>query len=419
MSTYVIGLNTVSSDDDRLQAMLSQARTAGHRPLCACTPQGVEMYTAKVGGTYIIKRMPGSGAEHALSCESYEPPPELSGLGQVQGSAITEDTDSGVTTLRLGFSLSKAGGKTAPEASGAPSDSVATDGTKLTLRGMLHYLWEEAGFNRWTPAMAGRRNWSVVRKYLLEAAAGKNAKGKGIVESLYVPERFSVEQKEAIAARRMQQMMAVASSGTGRRKLLLAIGEVKEIAQSRFGHKIILKHAADCPFMMNEDLYKRMTKRFESELALWDAVESAHLMVVGTFAVGTTGVASFEELSLMVVTENWIPFENTFDKLVIDAMTDAGRPFMKGLRYNLADSVPLASVVATDTEPTPTALYIIGPEADDDDVSRVNELAAYSALASWIWNSGSDPMPALPRAGGADLPSSDENAPFLAQTEQF
>ncbi|TQC47016.1 DUF1173 family protein [Rhodococcus sp. WS4] len=35
----------------------------------------------------------------------------------------------------------------------------------------------------------------------------------------------------------------------------------------------------------------------------------------------------------MVVTENWIPFESTFDKMVIDAMTTANRPFVKGLRY--------------------------------------------------------------------------------------
>ncbi|QTJ71395.1 DUF1173 domain-containing protein (plasmid) [Rhodococcus sp. ZPP] len=396
MSTYQIGSETIPAHSEGLQDVLIRARAAGMRPRCLCTQSGVEMYLAKVGGRYIVKRMPGSGAEHQAGCESYEPPPELSGLGQVQGSAITEDAADGETTLRLGFSLSKTGGKAAPDMSGGGSDSVTTDGTKLTLRAMLHYLWEEAGFNKWVPAMAGRRNWPVIRKYLLEAASGKNAKGKGILESLYVPEPFSLDHKAEITGRRMQQMMAVASAGTGRRKLLLAVGEVKDIAATRFGHKIILKQVADCPFMINDDLHKRMLKRFEVELGLWDAVEGSHLMVIGTFAVGRTGVASFEELSLMVVTENWIPFESTFDKMVIDAMTTANRPFVKGLRYNLAAPVPLASIVATDAAPGPTALYIIAPDTDDEQIAVVDELAEDSSLASWIWNAGLDPMPELP-----------------------
>lgn len=396
MSTYLIGSETITAHSEGLQDVLLRARAAGLRPRCLCTPAGVGMYLAKVAGRYIIKRMPGSGADHEPDCESYEPPPELSGLGQVQGSAITEDDEDGETTLRLGFSLSKTGGKTAPDMTDGGSDSVATDGTKLTLRAMLHYLWEEAAFNRWVPAMAGRRNWPVIRKYLLAAAAGKNAKGKEILESLYIPEAFSLDHKAEITGRRMQQMMAVASAGTGRRKLLLAVGEVKEIAQTRFGHRIMLKQVADCPFMINDDLHKRMLKRFDVELGLWDAVEDSHLMVIGTFAVGRTGVASFEELSLMVVTENWIPFESTFDKMVIDAMTTENRPFVKGLRYNLAAPVPLASIVATDTAPGPTALYIIAPDTEEEQIAVVDELADSSSLASWIWNAGVDPMPELP-----------------------
>src|SRR6187401_2771876 len=111
MHHYLIGPETHAADEAGLQDALTRARSAGVRPRCACTHDGVEMYTAKIAGHLIVKRMPGTGGEHAAECESYEPPPELSGLGQVQGSAIAEDTDAGVTTLRLGFSLSKTAGK--------------------------------------------------------------------------------------------------------------------------------------------------------------------------------------------------------------------------------------------------------------------------------------------------------------------
>jgi len=64
--------------------------------------------------------------------------------------------------------------------------------------------------------------------------------------------------------------------------------------------------------MLNDDLHKRLLKRFEIELGLWDAIEGTHLVMIGTFGVSTNGIASLEEVALMNVTEHWIPFESTF-----------------------------------------------------------------------------------------------------------
>ena len=66
------------------------------------------MYVAKIQGEYYLKRMPGTGHAHDPSCDSFAMPPELSGLGQVEGKAITTD-DSGETTLKLDFPLSVRG----------------------------------------------------------------------------------------------------------------------------------------------------------------------------------------------------------------------------------------------------------------------------------------------------------------------
>ena len=84
-----------------------------------------------------------------------------------------------------------------------------------------------------------------------------------------------------------------------------------------------------------------MAARFERELALWDAVSGAHLVVIATFGVGPNGVATVEELALMVVTETWIPIEHTYDAQLVDALTRNRRRFIKGLRYNRPASRPL------------------------------------------------------------------------------
>ncbi|WP_459203461.1 DUF1173 domain-containing protein (plasmid) [Ralstonia pseudosolanacearum] len=395
MAVYQVGSRSVHSDDPALPELLATIYAEKTRPLCLCRMPGIEMYVAKVDGKYLVKRMPNSGSDHAPACDSYEPPPELSGLGQVIGSAIQEDPEEGTTALKFDFSLSKAADRKAPTPSDKETDSVKTDGNKLTLRGTLHYLWEQAGFNRWAPTMSGKRSWYVIRKYLLQAAEDKTAKGASLADILYIPETFNADKKAEITQRRMAHMMRIAAPERGTRRLMLAIGEVKEVAQSRYGHKIVLKHLPDCHFMMNDDIHKRLLKRFEVELGLWDALEGTHLMMIGTFGIGPTGVASLEEAALMCVTENWIPFESTFDKMVLDALTQQNRRFMKGMRYNLPSTRPLACAVTSDTEP-PTAMYVIPPGASDEYAAAVDELIADSKLPSWVWSAGGAAMPALP-----------------------
>lgn len=394
MSNYRIGSNTISADDPRLNGLLASIHGSKQRPLCLCRQPGVEMYVAKISGKFFLKRMPDSGSDHSTNCESYEPPQELSGLGQVAGSAIVENPDQGTTALKLDFSLTKSGAKAAPVKGAGEADSVKTDGNKLTLRGTLHYLWEQAGFNKWSPAMEGKRSWGTIRRFIMQAADNKTAKGMGLGDVIYMPETFNLDRKDEIAQRRLAQFMKVGTTTGGSRRLLILIGEVKEIGQSRYGYKIVCKHLADSPFMLNEDIHKRMTKRFQNELALWDAIEGSHLLTIATFSVNASGTASVEEVALMTVTDNWIPLENTYEKLLLDKLTNEKRRFTKGLRYNLASNRPLACAVLTDLA-NPVAMYVEPGAASDEYTAALDELIVESKLESWRWKAGSE-MPPIP-----------------------
>lgn len=398
MTTYRIGDEIIDKDSDDFNNVLASVYRSKNRPICLCRGNGIEMYVVHIGEKFYIKRMPDTGGDHDAACGSYEPPAELSGLGEVMGSAIIESADLGTTALKLDFSLKKIAGKTAPEQGDGGADSVRTGGSKLTLRGLLHYLWEEAGFQRWSPSMSNKRNWAVIRKYLLHAAEHKSTKGCNLTDILYIPEPFVLDRKDAIAQRRAAQLARVAQSSgqTGPRKLMLLIGEVKEIGPSRYGHKLVVKHLPDFAFMLNEDLHKRLDKRFETELSLWDSVEGVHLIAVATFGVNKAGVASIEEIGLMVTTENWIPFESRADKSLLDVLTQDGRRFLKGMRYNLAVSRPLAAAVLIDT-PSPTALYILQPGGGDEYGEAMDELIRDSKMESWIWHPEQGAMPNLPQ----------------------
>lgn len=285
-----IGGEDIAFDGEPAEELLAGAFARREHPLCLCCQDGVPMYVARFGDRHILKRMPGTGPQHDVDCDSYEPPSDLSGLASVEGEAIVENIEDGTTALKLGFSLSKLAGRTAPAAGESTAAGEAkTDGARLSLKAMLHFLWDRAGFNRWRPAMAGRRNWAVLRKFLLDAAAESTAKGKPLAHSLYVPEMFDARREDAIVQRRAEFMSRAIQSNGNRRSLAILIGEVKEIAPSRIGARLVVKHAPRFPFMLADDVERRLKKAFANELAVWDANAESHLITVATFGIGAAG----------------------------------------------------------------------------------------------------------------------------------
>ena len=93
MPLYQIGGDAVEKGADNFETLLGVAYAAKERPKCLCCPGGINMYVARIDERYFIKRMPYTGDDHDPACTSYEPPPELSGLGEVLGSAILEIPD--------------------------------------------------------------------------------------------------------------------------------------------------------------------------------------------------------------------------------------------------------------------------------------------------------------------------------------
>lgn len=396
MADYRFDDVIVADDAHDLQSYLSEAHAAKVRPLCLCLPAGVPMYVAKAGRAFIIKRMPNSGAAHSADCSSYQPTDEISGMSQVLGEAIRENEEDGTTALKLDFSLSKQGARTAPSPSGQQSDTVRADGSKLTLRSTLHYLWDAAELNRWTPGMTGKRTWYVVRSRLLAAAERSVAKGAPLSSQLYIPESFVGDQAAQIRQRRISHMAGLASSQKAR-KLMIAIGEIKEFGTSRGGFKITAKHLPDFPLMMEEAIYRRLRTRFANELEMWNSNEASHLMFIATIGLSASGVASIEAIAVMLVNTNWLPFEHMYDAMLLDALTMQRRRFIKGMRYNLAEAKPLACAVLSDVplHPNGVALYIRKPGLEPHEEAELDELTEQSSMPAWIW-SASEELPRLP-----------------------
>jgi hypothetical protein len=381
---------------DDVQPVLAKAWEAHARPLCLCREQGIAMYVARLHGRYFIKRMPNTGNAHSSWCGSYETPRDLSGFGQLAGSAIIEDPADGTLTLKLGFALSKTGARQAPLPSETDTGMVSAKARTLGLRGLLHLLWEQADLVRWTPAMTGKRNWHVVYRRLQGALEGNVVRGAALRDLIYIPELFVLDQKEQIARRRAEALRRAFPTGNGPRSLVIVVGDVKEIRPARFGFRLLLKHAPDFPLMLTEELHRRAARKFETELTAWNVLDDVHLIVIATFEINEAGIPLVAEINLMTTTSNWLPYDGYRERMLLDALVRSGRRFTKGLRYDLQRQIPIAAAVLMDTYPLPTALFL-HPETPDKDYSAaLTALVENAELAHWSWRPGDGEIPPLP-----------------------
>ena len=359
MPKYSFGGHIVDRDNPLFDELLTQAYKNKERPHCLCSDSGIEMYIAKIGENFILKRLPYSGQNHQPDCDSFEIPAELSGKEAVLQKAISEDEDTGLISLKFDFSLSKVSTNSAViKGEAKEKTAVQANPIKLSIRSLLHFLYEDAGLNKWTPKMHGKRNWFIIRKYLLQAAQDKVARKSPLGEFLLVPENFSVDDKDEITGRRRQFLSKLTKKGN-KQPMGILIGELKAIESARFGYKMLIKHMPDTPIYLDETVFKRMNKVFSTELAFFHENEAIHLLTICTFTLSAAGSPQVDNISFMTVDRNWLPFENIEELELLERLCSKQRSFIKGLRYNLGSGEVIASVLMTGTGEKPTAVYLV------------------------------------------------------------
>jgi hypothetical protein len=281
-AVYVVGGRRFESGSPDFAEAIIDAHACHLRPRCMCMVEGVEMYVARLGEGYIVKRMPDTGSHHAPDCPSYEPPAEASGLGQVQGSAISEDPATGLTTLRLDFAMSKVVGRSTMPTSTSESDSVASIGTRLSLRGLLHYLWDQAALTRWRPGFAGKRHWGPSADICCRRPSTPTPREPLRPGSTFPS--FSLDRRDEINTRRVAQWSQTIASPGKVQHLLLLVGEVKEIVPAGTASR---RSSSTSPTRLSCSM-NRSTAGWPAlrvGAGLWGAADDIRMMMIATFGV--------------------------------------------------------------------------------------------------------------------------------------
>ncbi|MGF6095729.1 DUF1173 family protein [Pseudomonas sp. 18175] len=396
---FALGGHIFEADDPRLQTYLAQLHGTAERPRCLCVPGGVEMYIAHYR-QYQIKRMPDTGQLHHPGCAAYAPEAAASGLGALLGEAVREDVP-GQVELRVDFPWARLGGRSVVHgpAQEEPGEVQAT-ARRMSLRAVTHFLFERAGFNRWSPAMAGKRSQRVIHHYLMAAARDIRVKGVSLSERLYVPEQFTLEHKADIAQRRRQQLALLNPVGE-ERPLALILGELKGCEPGGQGHKLWIKHMPEVPLLLNDATWRRLQHSYAALFEARDADSDIPLRLIVTALVYAKRESTYavEAASLMLTTAEWIAVEGLHDAMLVHALIEQRRRFIKPLRYDAtaSEAAAFANALLVDAGDAPVPLHVLSPF-----MKASERIAKERALAgAWCWWTDRG-LPCLPASASTD-----------------
>lgn len=383
-----------NADDVQLQAVLTEIHETSERPRCLCVPGGVEMYVA-YHQKFVIKRMPETGSLHHPGCPSYEPALQHSGLGELMGDAVLE-TGLGTVELRVDFAWTRMSGGSVPRGKSQDVSEVVVPRRRMSLRALMHFLFERAGFNRWSPAMQGKRNQGVLHKYLLEAAEEVSIKGLVLAERLYIPEPFS-EATRAHAAQRRREKLAVLNSGEGQNPAAIVMGEFKASEVTPLGRRVWIKHMPDAPLLINAKAWERIERVFAALFEARDADtgHNARLMMAALIRARREHTYEIDVASLMLTSAHWIPIEGVYELPLLHALVEQQRRFVKPLRYDAKSASAFPNALLLDVGATPIPLHVTSAFMNPkEQVIKASALKNCGPEA-WVWHTG-EPMPMFP-----------------------
>ena len=383
-------------DDPGLQDALSGVYETQERPRCLCVPGGVEMYVAK-HRQYVVKRMPDTGKHHHPGCSSYEPDPQESGLGELMGEAVLE-RELGKVELRVDFPWTRTSGRTVARREPRDVAEVGAVRRRMSLRAVTHYLFERAGFNRWSPAMEGKRSQGVLHKYLHEAAEDLTVKGVALADRLYVPEQFS-EATRFETAQRRRSKLAVLNADDEHAPLAIVLGEFKAVDSAALGNRVWIKHMPDAPLLVASKTWERMLRVFAPlfEARDTDAGHKVRLVITALIRARREHTYEIDAASMMLTSTHWIPVEGVHELPLIDALVVAHRRFIKPLRYDARRDVAFPNALLLDSGPHAVPLHIVSPFMDSKERQAKEVAISGAGPAVWSWRT-TDSMPPFPEA---------------------
>jgi Protein of unknown function (DUF1173) len=357
---------------------------------CLCTEPAQHLVVRSRSGRFHLACWPGRRGAHAPHCHFHQVPDHLSGRSRY-AAAIEEDLDGVRLHLDVSLTVNLAESGRSRVRAGGQQRSGGT--RSMSLLGLLHHLWERAALNRWPGPRRGR-GWRECVRQLAEAIDEVRLDQVTLTQVLHVVRPFT--QDAAAANDRAFERFA---SQLGRRGELirhgLLLGEIKSIEPARRGGRRLALRQTKTPVFVDEALLARLKRSYPTvfSAARPDDARQLVLLVVDRT---TGGFLRLVDGAAMLTNNAYIPGDSSFEVIMADRLIEAGRAFVKPLRYDQGDDL-FPDYVLVDVDPN-VAVEIWGVKGREIyDVRRKDKLGIYgqsSTLSLLQWDV-TDPTPTV------------------------
>lgn len=398
-----IAWSALHSDETLLQQTLEKNYKQAATCLCqSISPQKLSI--RKRGQKYHLARFPHTAHLHKSTCELYIEPDSLSGRQGYEEGVVQKDLD-GATRLKFEFDLylTDATNKAPLLWSTHYQARSSTPGKSVTLLGLMHEIWDQAGFNRWHPHMAGKRPYSVVYKYCQSAIANITGAGRALSDILYMPQPFQAARLRELLHERDTFYKKFTRKGASTLRFI-AMGEVKSIEEHEAGWKLTLRHDLR-PYYLSEEIKNDTARRFQRELnatIMSESPDDSRLIAIMLVHPTRNLHATVMGISLMRVTDTYIPVDSQYEKLLADHLIGLYRVFKKPLRFDASKMDVFPDFLLLDTDPI-TVIEVFGFQGSGEyEARKLKKIHFYrqTPYGFWCWEPQqySDPLPVLPTA---------------------
>ena len=351
-----------------------------------------------------LARYPDSGHHHRSDCVWHTHPADWSGRAAYTPDVIT--TRGGVSSIK--FRIDRQA-RIDPEPFHDPQpywtrnrwsvkrrrDPVPT---RMTECGLLDFLWEEAGLNIWHPRFI-RRSWPIATNQVLEAAERILWGRQPLADALLVATGGTEENRGSTIADNLNKL---ATAGERKRRVMLLTGLTRPFGTDVEADKRVfvptLTGYADYRFRTFTDaaIARQTAERYPNA---WQALQEREKGTITSriialiVAVPNPDRASpghwflnTVDMALMQTTGTFLPFHNTYERMLIDRLVEQDRTFMKPLRYDNPPQV-LANIVLLDTDGGPQPLELRNRKMNEDQIR--NKTVYFSETFGqhhwWYW----------------------------------
>lgn len=387
----------VEEEGSAFRNALKKARDCKAYAVCLCT-RGKELPLAirLRNDNHSLAKYPNIGKEHVMDCRFYSRLNPEGGQKTYTDKALSE-SNSGIVKITLDYPLQTRTTEIEQdkviddEIPRRPYRNVKKRNT-MSLLGLLHTLWETAGYNIWVPGMDGKRNSPQLGYNLFRQAEKIQSNGILLSEVLMTPARRGTKDE----ARNKN----VLQSAIEKKRRLVVVSELAQFSDERKHGtgRLPVQNFAGMPFLNIDDTrWKSALQRFSIEARAWAA--GFKIFAIAVTDVPGPASATVRQVGLMMVSDRFIPLDSTYESVVEKLLYENKRTFIKPLVYDSAESeyLPdfcLTDVTAGDSQPFPievwgmkTAEYLAHKEVKTEWYNK-----EFGRFGWWSWDAAHDPQ---------------------------